>query len=100
MTGNFNIRDSSWDLNFSHYSQHSSNLFNIVDSLYLKLFRPTEQIPTRYLDNQQDSNSVINLMFLRPEYLEYDNHTIHSDWRLSSNYTPLIVDITISKEHI
>ena len=47
----FNIRDSSWDPNFSYYSFHSNVLFEVVDSLYLELSRPTEQLPTRYSDN-------------------------------------------------
>ena len=51
ITGNFNIRDSSWDLNFPYHPQHSSDLFDIPDSLHLELSRPTKQIPTRYLDN-------------------------------------------------
>ena len=42
ITGNFNIRDSSWDLNFPYYSQYSSDLFDIADSLYLELSRPTK----------------------------------------------------------
>ena len=52
---------------------------DIVDSLHLELFKPTNQFSIRYLDNQQNSNSVINLIFLRPELLEYDNYSIHSD---------------------
>ena len=52
MTGNFNIRDNIWDSGFSHHSQHSFVLFNIADSFHLELSRPTEQIPTRYFNNQ------------------------------------------------
>ena len=43
---------------------------------------------------------VINLIFLRLELLEYDNHTIHSDLRLISDHTLLIVDISIFEEQI
>ena len=32
MTGNFNIRDSNWDLDDPYYSVHSNLLFNIADS--------------------------------------------------------------------
>ena len=77
MIGNFNIRDNSWDPNFSHHSHHSNVLFKIADFFQLELSRPTKQVPTRYLDNQQDSNLVINLMFLRLGSLKHNNHTIH-----------------------
>jgi len=38
-------------------------------------------------------------MFLRLESLEHDNHTIHSNWRLTSDYTPLTINISIFEEH-
>ena len=79
MIGNFNIRDSSWDPNFSHYSYYSNILFKIADSFQLKLLKFPEQVSTRYLNNQQDSNSVIDLIFLRLEILKHDNYTIHSE---------------------
>ena len=100
MTEDFNIRDSSWDLHFPYYSFYSNTLFEVVDFLYLELSRLTEQVSTRYSDNQQDSNLVINLMFLRPESLEHNNHTIYPDWRLTSDYTSLTVNISIFEEHI
>ena len=56
---------------------NSDIFFEVTDSFHLELSRSTKQVSTRYLDNQQDSNSVINLMFLRMESLEYDNYTIH-----------------------
>ena len=51
MTNDFNIRDSSWDLNFPHHSYYSNVLFEIADSFQLELSRPTEQVSTRYSDN-------------------------------------------------
>jgi len=39
-------------------------------------------------------------MFLRAESLKHDNYTIHSDWRLTSDHTPLTVNISIFKEYI
>jgi len=51
MTGDFNIRDNLWDRNYLHYSIHSNFLFDIADSLYLKLSELTNYILTRYLDN-------------------------------------------------
>ena len=64
MTGDFNICDSLWDLSFSYYSSISNNLFAIADSFDLCLSYPSDLVPTRYLDNSNDSNSVIDLIFL------------------------------------
>ena len=100
MTGDFNIRDSIWNSKFLYHSFHSDILFEVTDSFHLELFRPTKQVPTRYSDNHQDSNSVINIMFLRLESLEYDNHIIYPDWRLTSDHTPLTIDISIFKKYI
>jgi len=64
MTGDFNIHDSLWDPLYSFHSSISNNLFAIADSFNLFLSFPTEQVPTRFLDNANDSNSVLDLMFL------------------------------------
>jgi len=39
-------------------------------------------------------------MFLRPDSLEHNNHFIYLEWHLTSDYTPLSVDIAIFKENI
>ena len=62
--------------------------------------KPTNHVSTRYSKNQQESDLVINLMFLRPTLSEYDNHSIYPDWHLISDYTLLIVNIAILKEDI
>jgi len=51
MTGDFNIRDSSWNSNFPHYSVYRDTLIDITDSFNLELSKPTNCVPTRYLDN-------------------------------------------------
>ena len=71
----FNIRDSSWGSLFSFHLIHSDLLTGIANSLDLSLSNPTNQVSTRYLDNAHDANSVIDLMFLRPNLLEINNHT-------------------------
>ena len=64
ITGDFNIRDSIWDLSFPHYSSFSDNLMIIVNSFNLELLFPTNYVSTKYLDSDTRSNSVIDLMFL------------------------------------
>jgi len=64
MTGDFNIRDSSWDPLFLHHSSHSNILTDITDSFNLCISKPTNQISTRYSDNLNNLNLVIDLTFL------------------------------------
>jgi len=63
MTGNFNIRDSIWDLSFPHYSSFSDDLIIIADSFNLELSFPTNCVPTRYLDSNMRLNSVIEYSY-------------------------------------
>jgi len=51
MTGNFNIRDSSWNPYFWYCSIHRDTLIDVADSFHLELSKPTNCISTRYLDN-------------------------------------------------
>jgi len=78
MTSDFNIRDSSWDPLFSNHSIHGDMLTNITDSLSLYISNATIQVPTKYTDNPNNLNSVINLMFLQPNSDEFDSYIIHS----------------------
>ena len=64
MTGDFNIRDSLWDLSFPHHSSISDNLLIIADLFNLNLSIPTNSYPTRYSDTEGEADSVIDLMFL------------------------------------
>ena len=46
MTGDFNIRNSDWDLLYPFYSSYSDSLVEIADSLNLTLISSTQQIFT------------------------------------------------------
>ena len=100
ITRDFNIRDSFWDPNFPHHSSHRDTLSNIADSFHLELSKPTEFLSTRYSDNAQDLNSVLDLVFLCPNSPEHNNHCIHPDWRLISDHTSITIDISILEEYI
>ena len=76
MTGDFNIRDSLWDPSFPFHSSISDDLIMIADSFDLSLLSPTNSGPTRFSDTAGESNSVIDLMFLRNGSIELDRHTI------------------------
>ena len=79
MTGNFNIYDSLWNPSYNFHSSISNNLFVIADSFNLFLSFPIERFPTRFSDNSNNSNSVIDLMFLRCDSEEINSHIIHPD---------------------
>jgi len=100
MTGDFNIRNSLWDPSFPHHSAISDDLFIIPDSYNLAISMPTKYYPTRYSDTTGEANSTINLMFLRNGSSEINQHSIHSDWRLTSDHAPLTIVIPIEDKII
>ena len=100
MIGDFNIRDSLWDSSFPFHSSISDDLIIIADSFNLGLSILTNPCLTRYSDTVGESNSVIDLIFLRYGSLKLDQHLIHPDFQLSSDYAPLSINIPISKEDI
>ena len=100
MIDNLNMRDCLWDPNFWYCSLHRDTLFDITDSFQLEISRPPEFLPTRYSNNSQDSNLVLDLVFLQPNLTKQNNHHIYLDWRLTSDYAPISVDISIAEEYI
>ena len=100
MAGDFNIRDNSWDPSISFHSVHSDLLTDIASFLDFLLSNSTSQVSTRYLDNTNNSNSIIDLIFLRPNSLEFNNYTIYPKFQYSSDHAPLKVDISIIKEFV
>ena len=100
MTGDFNIRDSLWDLTFPFHSSLSDDLIIIADSFNLALSTLTNPCLTRYSDTVGESNSVIDLIFLQYGSLKLDQHSILPDSQLSSDHAPLSIVIPIFEEII
>ena len=100
MTGDFNIWNSLWDPSFPHHSTISNNLLIVTDLFNLNLSSLTNQVLTRYSNNINDSNLVIDLIFLCSRSSELNNHSIHSNWCLTSDHAPLTITITIIEESI
>ena len=95
-----NIHDSLWDPFYPHYASISDNLLIIADLFNLDLSISTNLILTRYLDNENGSNSVIDLMFLHSGSNELDNYIIYLEWCLSLDHAPLTITIPIIEEYI
>jgi len=100
MTGDFNIRDSLWDLSFPHHSSISDDLMIIADSFNLTLSTPTNPSPIRFSDMAGEANLVIGLMFLQYGSSELNQHSICPDHHLSSDHALLIINIPIANEAI
>jgi len=58
------------------------------------------QIPTRYIDNENDADTVINLIFLWSSDPGFNNYQILPDIQQLSDHTPLCVTMNIIKEDI
>ena len=76
MTGNFNIRNSNWNPAYSYHSAYSNILIEIADFFNLKISFSIYQVLTYYADNTNNSNSVIDLMFLHSNSVEVSTHFI------------------------
>jgi len=100
MTGDFNIRDSLWNSSFSYHLSISDDLLLIADSFQLALSTSTNPFSTRYSNTVGKANSTIDLMFLRCDSIKLNQHSIHSDWWLTSDHTPLSITISIANEFI
>jgi len=70
-------------------------LLEVADSFGFDL-----SISINFLDNSQDSNSVLDLIFLRTRLKEFNNHLISPDLQSPLDHTSLSVSIIIEKEFI
>ena len=97
MIGDFNIRDNDWDLLYLYHSIHTNG---IADSLNLELSMLINLVLTWYPDNSQDSNSVIDLMFLHADLEKFNNYQIILELYSSFDHALISVSVTIKEEHI
>ena len=100
MTNDFNIRDNDWNLSYLHHSIYTDTLIELAGSFGLGLSIPVNQIPNQYADNPNNSNSVIDLIFLRADSEEFNNHSIIPNLRNPLYHTLLTISIIINKEFI
>jgi len=100
IVGNFNISNSDWDSSYPFYSSYSNILVEIVDSFNLILSSAIQQVPTWYFDNKNNSNLVIDLLFLWSNSVELKNYEIHPEHCFLSDHAPLTMNIIIKKEII
>ena len=98
-TGDFNIRDCIWDPLFLYQSNNTNIIWEIADSFGLKLSIPYTQVPTRYVDNSHILDSVIDLMFLRPNSCKFNTYTILPELRRPFDHTLLWIIIKIYKKN-
>ena len=64
MTEDFNIRDNNWNLSYSHYLVYSNILLEVADFFNLKFSYSVNRVLTQYTDNPNNTNLVIDLMFI------------------------------------
>jgi len=72
----------------------------IADSLDLELAMPINPGPTRYVDNQRDTNSVLDLVFMNPNNVGFNKHVLNLDIRLPSDHIPLFIEVGINEENV
>ena len=100
ITEDFNIRNNDWNLLYPYHLVHMNTLQEVVDNFGLEMLTPINPIPTQYIDNSQDLNLVLDLIFLQAELVEFNKHEISPDLWSSSYHTLLLVYIIIEEEFI
>ena len=60
----FNIRDNDWDSSYHYYSLYTDILREVTDIFGLELLTHINLVSRQYIDNFQELNSDLNLIFL------------------------------------
>ena len=59
-----NIKDNDWDLLYPYYLVHMNILWEVANSFGLEMLASINSVSTWYMNNSQDLNSVLDLIFL------------------------------------
>jgi len=100
MTDDFNIRNNNWNLSYLHHSIYANTLMKLADFFGLGLSILVNQVSTQYANNPNDSNSVIDFMFLTANSEKFNNYSIIPNLRSFLDHTLLTISIIINKEFI
>jgi len=100
ITGDFKIRNNDWNVLYSYHSIYMDILHEIADNSNLELLLLINLVFIWYIDNIQDSDSVIDLMFLYVNLEKFNNHQILPNLRNQFNHVLLSVFIIIEEEFV
>ena len=98
--GDFNIRNNDWDPSYPYHSLYTDMLWEFADSFGLELLISTNLVLIWYANNSQESNSVLDLMFLRIGLEKLNNYIILPNIQSLLDYASLLVSITLKEEFI
>jgi len=79
---------------------YNNTLREIANSFDLELSMPIDQVLIQYTDISQDTNSVLDLMFLYANAQKFNNYSILTNIQGLSDHAPLSVHIIIKEEII
>ena len=85
---------------YPHHLTYANILKDITDFFNLELSTPIIQVSIKYANNSQESNLVIDLMFIYANGEEFDKHMISSNLCSSSDHALLSTNIIIKKNFI
>ena len=88
------------DTLYPYYLMHMNMLQEVADSFGLEMSTSINLVPTKYMDNSQDLNLVLDLMFLWAGPVEFDNYEISPDLQSPLNHAHLSISIIVEKESI
>ena len=81
--------------------RHKSITFwEVANSFGLKISTPINLVSTQYVDNSQDLNLVLDLIFFQTGLVEFNNYKILPDFQSLLDYISLSVFIIVEEKSI